>query len=62
MAKRMILMIALLFLVFGGIFGWRAIRAYYMHEYFARHEPPPLGVSAEPLSPFLWCAPCIPFS
>ena len=29
MVKRMILMLAVLFLVFGGVFGWRVMGAYY---------------------------------
>lgn len=38
-------MIILLLVIFGGIFGWNFIRAYFMRQYFANYQPPPATVS-----------------
>lgn len=45
MKKRMTITVVLLGLVFGGIFGWTAVRNYFMGQYFANFEPPPATVS-----------------
>lgn len=45
MKKRMTIMIILLILVFGGIFGWNAVGHYFMKQYFANFQPPPASVS-----------------
>lgn len=45
MKKRMIIAIAVLTVVFGGIFGFKAFINYKMGEYFAEFEPPPATVS-----------------
>lgn len=45
MAKRMIIMIIALFLVFGAIFGWNGLRSYFIKEFFATYQPPPVSVS-----------------
>ncbi len=45
MKKRMTIAVVLLVLVFGGIFGWTAVRNYFMGQYFANFEPPPATVS-----------------
>lgn len=45
MKKRMIIMIVFLLVVFGGIFGWDAVRAYFMAQFFAHFQPPPASIS-----------------
>lgn len=45
MKKRMVIAISLLVLVFGGIFGWKAIQGYFIGQYFANFQPPPVTVS-----------------
>ena len=47
MLKRMIIMLVTLLVVFGGIFGWKAIQVYETEKYFTALEPPPVSVSAE---------------
>lgn len=46
MKKRMTFMIILLLVVFGGIFGWNALRAHFMKQYFAHYQPLPVTVSS----------------
>lgn len=46
MKKRMTIAIVLLVLVFGGIFGWKALQGYFIGQYFANFTPPPVTVSA----------------
>ncbi|HEX7046917.1 MAG TPA: efflux RND transporter periplasmic adaptor subunit [Gammaproteobacteria bacterium] len=46
MKKRMIIAIAVLVVVFGGIFGWKAFIGYMTGQYFANYQPPPVTVSA----------------
>lgn len=45
MKKRMIIAIAALVIVFGGIFGWKAFIGYQTGKYFANFQPPPVTVS-----------------
>lgn len=45
MKKRMMIMIIALLIVFGGIFGWDALRIYFMGQYFAHFQPPPATIS-----------------
>lgn len=45
MKKRMIIAIAALLVVFGGIFGWKAFIGYQTGKYFANFQPPPVTVS-----------------
>lgn len=47
MSKRMIIAAVLLLLVFGGIFGWKAVQSYFTGQYFANFSPPPVTVSAQ---------------
>ncbi len=54
MKKRMTIAVALLVLVFGGIFGWTAVRNYFMGQYFATFEPPPPTVSTAQAERQLW--------
>ncbi len=56
MAKRMILMILFLAVLFGGIFGWKAIQGYYMGQYFATMKPPPETVSSAKATQQTWQA------
>lgn len=45
MKKRMTIMIIFLLIVFGGVFGWDALRSYFMGQFFAHFQPPPVTVS-----------------
>lgn len=54
MRKRMIIMIILLLVIFGGIFAWNIIRAYFMRQYFANFQPPPATVSTITAQPVNW--------
>jgi membrane fusion protein (multidrug efflux system) len=54
MAKRMIIMIAALTVVFGGIFGWNALRAYFIKQFFANFEPPPATISTTQATAQTW--------
>ncbi|MEM1243310.1 MAG: efflux RND transporter periplasmic adaptor subunit [Pseudomonadota bacterium] len=45
MRKRMTITIILLILVFGGVFGWDALRAYFIKQFFASFKPPPAAVT-----------------
>lgn len=45
MKKRMLIAIVALVLVFGGIFGWKAVQGYFIGQYFANFQPPPVTVS-----------------
>ncbi len=46
MTKRMVFMDIGLMIVFGGIFGWKAVQRFYPNKYFSHYEPPPVAVSA----------------
>jgi membrane fusion protein, multidrug efflux system len=54
MKKRMAIAVALLTLVFGGIFAWKAVGNYFMGQYFATFEPPPATVATAPAEHQLW--------
>jgi membrane fusion protein, multidrug efflux system len=54
MKKRMTIAVVLLALVFGGIFGWTAMRGYFMGQYFATFEPPPPTVSTAQAQRQVW--------
>ncbi len=45
-----------LLLVFGGIFTWNGIRAYFMKQYFAHAEPPAATVSTTKVQQATWQA------
>lgn len=45
MKKRMVIAIAALVVVFGGIFGWKAFIGYQTGKYFASFQPPPVTIS-----------------
>lgn len=46
LSKRMIILLIILAVVFGGIVGYNLFRGYMMGQYFASFEPPPITVSA----------------
>jgi len=54
MKKRMIIMIIALFIVFGGIFGWDALRSYFMHQFFANFQLPPVTISSTKAKAQTW--------
>lgn len=45
MKKRMTIMVIVLLIIFGGVFGWDALRSYFMGQFFAHFQPPPSTVS-----------------
>jgi membrane fusion protein, multidrug efflux system len=54
MTKRMIIMLVLVGLVFGGIFGFEAFRSYMMHKYMSKAGAPPMTVSTMVAGKQLW--------
>ncbi len=46
MKVRMSIAIIALVVVFGAIFGWVALKGYFIGQYFANFQPPPVTVSA----------------
>ncbi|HZD53318.1 MAG TPA: efflux transporter periplasmic adaptor subunit, partial [Woeseiaceae bacterium] len=54
MKKRMAIVIALLVLVFGGIFGYKAVGNYFTGQYFANFQQPPATVSTAPAERQQW--------
>lgn len=46
MKKRMTIMVIALLIVFGGVFGWDALRSYFMGQFFAHFQPPPATISS----------------
>ncbi len=46
MAKRMLIMLAIVVLVFGGIFAFQVFKAYKIKEFFASNKAPPVTVTA----------------
>jgi membrane fusion protein, multidrug efflux system len=44
-ALRMVIMLAVVAVVFGGIFGWQAVRGYFIKQFFASMGAPPQTVS-----------------
>lgn len=54
MIKRMIIMLAAVGLLFGGIFAYHAHKARMQRKYMAAHRPPPVSVSAIRARYSLW--------
>lgn len=54
MTKRMIIMLISAFIVFGGVFGWKAVQSYFIGQYFAHYTPPPETVSASSARTETW--------
>jgi membrane fusion protein (multidrug efflux system) len=50
----MIIMLAAVFVVLGGVFGWKAFVAIKTKEYMATMKPPPAVVSSAVVRPQLW--------
>lgn len=46
LSRRMIILLMMLAIIFGGIIGYNLFRGYMMGQYFASFEPPPITVSA----------------
>ena len=45
LTKRMLIMLVIVGLVFGGVFGWGALRSYFIKQFFASMGAPPQTVS-----------------
>ncbi|WP_197495781.1 efflux RND transporter periplasmic adaptor subunit [Acidihalobacter yilgarnensis] len=54
MKKRMLLMVIALVLVFGGVFGWGAVRQHFINQYFANFQPPPQTVASADVREVSW--------
>jgi membrane fusion protein (multidrug efflux system) len=54
MAKRMAFMVIGLMVVFGGIFGWKAVQRFYQNKYFSHYEPPPVVAAAARAKLEIW--------
>ncbi|MEJ2058957.1 MAG: efflux RND transporter periplasmic adaptor subunit [Gammaproteobacteria bacterium] len=54
MTKRMIIMVIALVVVFGGVFGYKAVGNYFMAKYFATFQPPPSSVEVKPVQAVQW--------
>lgn len=54
MWNRMIVMLILVGLVFGGLFGYKAFGRYMMQQYFATSKQPPVAVATSKVSFQLW--------
>lgn len=54
MKKRMTIAVALLTVLFGGIFAYKAVGNYFMTQYFANFEQPPATVSTAPAERQSW--------
>jgi membrane fusion protein (multidrug efflux system) len=46
MAKRMLIMLLIAGVLFGGIFGFQAFKAFKIKEFMASNKPPPVAVTA----------------
>lgn len=51
---RMVIMIIALVIVFGAVFAWDGVRAYFMHRFFATFQPPPVTISATTVKTQSW--------
>jgi len=54
MAKRMTIMLLIIGLLFGGIFGFQAFKAYKIKQFFATNKAPPVTVTAMPAAFQTW--------
>lgn len=54
MAKRLIFIIIVLVIIFGGTFGFDIVRRYFMRQYFSHFQPPPVTVSITRASAETW--------
>ena len=46
MLKRMIIMLILVTVLFGGIFGYKAVGNYFMNQFFDNMPMPPAAITA----------------
>jgi RND family efflux transporter MFP subunit len=56
MKKRMAFMVLALVVVFGGVFGWKAVGTHFMRQYFATFQPPPEAVATAHVATSAWQA------
>ena len=54
MTKRFVIVIGILVVVFGAIFGWDIVRGIFMKKYFASFTPPPVTISATAATERQW--------
>lgn len=54
MFKRMSLMLAAVFIIFGGIFGYKAIGNYFMNQFFDNMPMPTASITAATAKPDRW--------
>ncbi len=54
MNRRMIIMLAAVFVVLGGIFGWKAFVAMKAADHMASMTPPPAMISSATVTPRVW--------
>lgn len=54
LSRNMIIMIIVLLIVFGGIFGWGIIRSIFIKRYFANFQPPPVTISTAKATAVVW--------
>ncbi len=54
MKKRMIIIISVLVVIFGGTFGWNALKAHFIKSYFKNFHPPAVSVSTYKVEPQNW--------
>lgn len=54
MKTRLAILLLILAVVFGGIFGWNAVVAYMADRYLETYEPPPLRVEVQPVRAEQW--------
>lgn len=54
MGKRMAIMVTILVVIFGGIFGYGFVRGYFIKQYFSHFTPPPITISARPAKTKTW--------
>jgi membrane fusion protein (multidrug efflux system) len=52
--KPLIIVVILLLIVFGGIFGFGAVRSYFMGQFFAHFAPPPATISTSKVKAETW--------
>lgn len=54
MTKRLTAVVLLLLIIFGGTFGWDAVKSYFMKQYFAHFTVPPVSVSTAKVKTQHW--------
>jgi membrane fusion protein, multidrug efflux system len=54
MAKKMTIMLVIVGVLFGGIFGWQVFKAHMIKQFFATNKAPPVTVTAMPAASESW--------